>query len=184
MLYIDFTDLEKRKPHFTRPEILTQPGIPQQMHGTNPRTINGTAWWDETRKEAYAKNNYCCFACGTATGRLEAHEVYSYERKKRKLRHVVIVRLVEVVALCTVCHAFIHRLRLRNITRKGESSSEYYSYVVAHGYDILVTNKLKVQTVSPLILTVPASRWILKIGRKEYPMRFTTEKEREKYYGG
>lgn len=96
------------KPVFTRPELLTHPHIPRQMAGVNPRTILGKAWWDGVRRLAYAENNYNCWACGenVPDKPLEAHEAYTFNYEDR------IMTFVEVVALCSDCHAFIHSGRL------------------------------------------------------------------------
>jgi len=94
------------KPNFTRPKLLLHPPIPSQLRGVNPRTIKGQEWWDVVRRQAYGKNNYCCWACGMycldTPGPLEAHECYNYDYGTYK------ASLKEIVALCCKCHSFIH----------------------------------------------------------------------------
>ena len=96
------------KPNFTRPELLLHPSIPLHLSGKNPRTIKGQEWWDVVRREAYRKNNFCCWACGVFQleaeykHTLDAHECYIYDYDKLEARPG------EVVALCYACHMFIH----------------------------------------------------------------------------
>lgn len=108
MISLDFTE----KPRCPRPALLLHPPIPLTLSGVNPRTIRGAEWWDAIRKEAYAKYDYHCWACDvhrldTKSQRLDAHECYTYNYKRKR------AYLVEVVALCRDCHYFIHWLRVR-----------------------------------------------------------------------
>lgn len=125
------------KPRFTRPELLYHLPIPATLHGVNPRTIEGKEWWDAVRKDAYARNNECCFACGTfqldVAGPhqwLEAHECYDYDFE----RYVLTYR--EVVALCPYCHKFIHWLGLR-------ATPKTMREVLAHGLCVMEKAGLK-----------------------------------------
>ena len=103
------------------PEILSQPNIPQPLHGLSPRVINGDAWWNATRKEVYARYDYHCIACGVhkteAQGPkwLEAHEVYDFDYAKG----IATVKSIE--PLCHYCHNFIHSGRLEAIINKEKS---------------------------------------------------------------
>jgi len=104
------------KPLFTRPELLLHHQIPLRLVGINSRTIEGKEWWDVVRKEAYAKNNYCCWACGTPRldapkCLLDAHECYEYEYDERR------AHFVGVVALCRDCHQFIHYRGIEDLRR-------------------------------------------------------------------
>lgn len=101
--HIDLSNIGE--PAFKWPAILQHPTIPRAMWGLNPRTVLGQEWWDVQRKAAYAKNNYCCWACGaprTHTRLLEAHECYLIDYVEGTME----LRLV--VALDTLCHEFIH----------------------------------------------------------------------------
>lgn len=96
-------------PNFTRPELLLHSTIPPSLVGINPRTIKGPDWWNVVRREAYAKNNYCCWACGIPKidakyhQWLEGHECYDFNVATR------VATFTEVVALCHYCHSFIHK---------------------------------------------------------------------------
>jgi len=100
-------------PKFTRPELLLHPSVPKYLSGVNPRTINRQEWWDLVRKEVYAENNHCCYACGVYQldavyeQFLDAHETYTYDYKKFEAYPD------EIVALCRACHWFIHFRRVR-----------------------------------------------------------------------
>lgn len=115
---------------FTRPLLLAHPHIPSAMAGVNPRTIKGQAWWDVVRREAYAKNNHCCWACGTPAGEnrkhpaLEAHETYDIDYREARMV------FKEVVALCHMCHSFIHSRRLATMGAMGKIPKEYVKRVL------------------------------------------------------
>jgi hypothetical protein len=108
------------KPKFTRPELLLHPSVPKYLSGVNPRTIKGQEWWDVVRKGVYAENNFCCWACGVYQldavyeQFLDAHETYTYDYEEFEARPG------EVVALCQVCHWFIHFRRVRYLHIRKE----------------------------------------------------------------
>jgi len=116
-----------------RPALLTHPPIPAPLHGVNPRTAKGQKWWDETRYIAYEGNNRHCWACAARTNRLDAHECYDIDFTKG------IAVFVEVVALCKMCHAFIHSNRLTALTKAGIHALGYWEAVRDHGYSVLET---------------------------------------------
>jgi len=122
---------------FSDPIYLTHPNIPKPLHGQNPRTILGQTWWDKKRQETYAKNNYCCWACGISKYNakyhhwLEAHESYLIDYRQGE------ARLKEIVALCHSCHNFIHSGRMYMMYLKGELSKDKCLDILQHGFSIL-----------------------------------------------
>ena len=82
------------------PRILLHPNIPKPLHGINPRTVMGQAWWDVERKKAYAAAGFKCEACGVVKKDamfhqwLEAHEYFDYDYD------CGVLRLKKLVALC------------------------------------------------------------------------------------
>jgi len=113
------------QPRFQHPELLCHPWIPDSLFGVNPRTIRGAEWWDTQRAIAYRENNYCCWACGEPESEdnwLEAHESYTYDPLN------LILRFLDVSALCMKCHAFIHAGYLR---RRVAKSAVTYTDAVA-----------------------------------------------------
>lgn len=103
MISLNFTE----QPRIPRPALLLHPPIPLALSGINPRTIRGKEWWDVVRRETYPLHDYHCFACDvhqldTRSQRLDAHECYNYNYKRKR------AYFVEVVALCRDCHMFIH----------------------------------------------------------------------------
>lgn len=101
------------EPNFTRPELLLHHQIPRVLAGVNPRTIEGPDWWDTVRKEAYKRNHYCCWACGThrldtSDQLLDCHERYEYDYDKLE------AHFTGVAALCRLCHQFIHYYGMPN----------------------------------------------------------------------
>jgi len=132
---------EQKPPLFRRPELLTHPNLPKPLHGVNPRTVMGQKWWNEKRQEAYAKNNYCCWACGTHKSVslyrdwLEAHEAYEVDYPNGRME------IKEIVALCHACHNFIHSGRLYNTL--NEDNEGKFLFVLRRGLRILKENALQ-----------------------------------------
>jgi len=121
---------------FPIPKILTHPNIPKPLHGVNPRSVLGDLWWDHHRKEAYAKHDDRCWACGIHKKRadwhqwLEGHEFYDINYSAGT------VELVEIVALCHSCHNFIHSGRLWALLEKGEISEFKWHVIMKRGIEI------------------------------------------------
>lgn len=114
--------------------LLLHPSLPPPLNGVNPRTIMGKKWWDVKRTEAYEKHDWCCWACGIDTTylylrRLDAHEAYVFDGFE--------VRLDHIVALCTLCHAFIHVNRMNSMYDKGQIGYAECWEVENHGFQVL-----------------------------------------------
>jgi hypothetical protein len=182
-------------PKFKRPRLLTHPNIPKPLHGLAPRTMMGTAWWDERREEAYKKNNYCCWACGVSKTaarekkHLEAHEAYDFDYQQGT------ARLIEIVALCHYCHNFIHCGRLKNLAEKGEVSWRKFQDVMTHGLAVLETADLEPHWHLKAVMDpefvpppqpngiAPWSAWRLVIDGREFKSLFRSFEEWKAYYG-
>ena len=166
---------------FSDPIYLTHPNIPKPLHGQNPRTILGQAWWDKRRKIAYAENNYCCWACGISKYNakyhhwLEGHESYLIDYKRGE------ARLEKIIALCHSCHNFIHSGRLEMITMKGECSEEKYSDIMNHGYSILRVAGLHTIELDSKI--AKWDKWHLVIEGNKYYSKFKDIEDWADYYG-
>ncbi len=95
--------------------------IPTSLHGKNPRSINGKAWWERNRKATYEAAGYRCEVCGGVgkAHRLEAHERYEYDESGSPPCQ----RLLGLIALCPACHAVKHLYRTRIVaTQQGDPS--------------------------------------------------------------
>jgi hypothetical protein len=171
-----------QSPRFVRPEILTHPNIPKPLHGLAPRVILGDKWWNEQRKIAYAKNNYCCWACGIHQANakyhqwLEAHEMYKYDYKKGS------AELVEIVALCHSCHNFIHDGRMEMMVQSGKLEKEKYEDIIEHGMLILVTNKISRKSPKTTEIQQDWKKWHLVIDGKKYYSKFASIEEWHDFY--
>lgn len=125
-----------------RPELLLHPNIPKPLHGLNPRTIKGQAWWDVQRRQAYKEKDYHCWACGVHKSDalyhqwLEGHEYYEYDYVKG------LAKLKYVVALCHCCHNFIHSGKTEKDFLSHRISFERFKTILQHGTDILFKNNL------------------------------------------
>lgn len=125
------------------PELLLHPTVPPPLHGLSPREILGQKWWDVVRKEAYAKHDDTCHACGIHKSRafykkhLEGHEAYDIDYD------TCTVTLKEIVALCHLCHNFIHVGRLLTLYNQGVVSRNYVTTVLNHGVMVLSKGGLR-----------------------------------------
>jgi len=100
---------------------LTVEIIPTSLHGKNPRTVNGKAWWEGNRKKLYQAAGHRCEICG-GVGKhhaVEAHERYEYDEADRPPCQ----RLVGLIALCPACHGVKHLYRTHAFsTQQGDPS--------------------------------------------------------------
>lgn len=158
-----------------RPKLLLHPNLPMPLHGLNPRTLKGQPWWNEKRQEAYAKNDYHCWACGTHKSEakfhswLEAHEDYSIDYTIGRME------IREITSLCHACHNFIHSGRMYNMLEAGATSRTYVEAVLKHGIGVLQSAKLPMNghalTVCEMtgLAYYQASAVCLEHGVKEVP---------------
>jgi hypothetical protein len=174
-----FVNLET-KPKFKRPELLFHPPIPMPLHGVNPRSIMGKYEWDKLRREVYDINNDCCWACGVHRSEaqpspwLEAHELYDIDYKKGRMR------LREIVALCPLCHKYVHLRRLAALVEQRKRQPKTYQRVKAHGDALVAKYKPKPWwNVKKATKAMEKSKkkwrdWYLEYGGKRYYSRFMT----------
>jgi len=125
-----------------KPQILIHPNIPKPLHGINPRTINGTEWWNKIRGKVYEKYDYHCAACGTHKSEakkhkwLEAHEFWDINYLTG------VCKVDKIEPLCHYCHNFIHSGRLTMIMGSKKSKSEVFD-ILQHGFDVLSKTNLE-----------------------------------------
>ncbi len=189
-VHLDFSD-KHGGDVFKRPELLLHPPIPTSLYRVNPRNLEGQSWWNEVRRDAYAENDFHCFACGChqldvkgSQNWLEAHECYDYDWELRE------ITFREVVALCPYCHKFIHFI--------GIISKEYLGDVLEHGLLVLAEARMQLPDAQlsmakllyperfPLLRDVSAQAnrehrhklvqlmnyaWLLNYGGKQYDWR-------------
>lgn len=138
----------------------------------------GRKWWDEHRREAYAKHDQTCHACGIHKTKakykklLEAHEAYKIDWLQGR------VELEEIVALCHSCHNYIHRGLMEVMVSIGRMPEGKMLDILAHGERL-------VADLEPYVIPevwAPWSAWHLVIDGAEYAGRFYTEEEWHSYY--
>lgn len=179
-------DVTNQKPKFVYPYLLLHPQIPKPLHGVNPRTILGEAWWNEKRKEAYKENNYCCWACGSSERQpLEAHECY-------EINYIMgSAKLVQIVALCDLCHAFIHKGRIANLVEAKKMTIEEANEIMKHGE--MVTKSIDPLRLPDWLIETLSSRdgtlntakwtdWYLELEGKKYHSPHKSFEEWAAYY--
>ena len=183
MTFEEYTNAEQ-KVLIHEPELLLHPNIPKPLHGLNPRTIRGAKWWNIHRREAYAANNYHCWACSKyapydhdkkrfISEKLDAHEYYdiNYKEKTAKLK--------KIVALCKHCHATIHSGRLQAMFDIGENDIQWLWELSRHSQNIL-KKPLKIDTRD---YRQEWNDWRLIIDGVEYKSKFKNMEEWEAEYG-
>jgi hypothetical protein len=159
------------------------------MHGVNPRTIIGKKRWDKVRVRAYNRNNDCCWVCGVHRSRapvkrwLEAHEIYDIDYKKGRMK------LREIVALCRLCHSYVHRRRIEILVDKKKIQPKFLRRVLAHGERILNRtgakpwyNEAKMEK-GIASSKVKWHKWHLIFEGKKYYSKFKGPNAWQSYYG-
>lgn len=171
----------KKVKWISRPEVLLDPNIPKPMHGTAPREILGSKWWNATRKAAYASTGYCCIACKVHKSEarfrtwLEGHELYAIDYPKGRMVYL------ETIPLCHCCHAYIHSGRLEALLGKGQIAHAKYVIIIRHGDKVLREAEL----VKPADYEGPVAAWEdwrLVINGQEHEGQFKTFQEWKEHY--
>ena len=175
-----FLQPDRLIPGERSPRILLHPTIPQPLHGVNPRSILGQVWWDAQRKAAYTRYDYHCWACGYHKDSnpirkvLDAHESYSID-----YRHGL-MHLIEIVAVCYSCHAYIHSGRTNSRLEKGELKPRVYKMIQLHGDTILREAGLRrIRYQGPI---APWEQWRLVLDGVEYPPLYRSLKEWDAHF--
>jgi hypothetical protein len=165
-----------------RPALLLHPNVPKPLHGMSPRELLGTVWWDKARQEAYERANYCCQACGTPKTEaeyhkwLEAHETYVYDYKTGT------ATVSEIVALCHMCHNYIHSGRLKQLLQADKITTAKYWHIILHGDKLLKDAGL----IKPEPTTVNAAwnKWKIIIDGREFPTKWKSFDHWKNHYDG
>ena len=97
---------------------LTFEMVPEECWYSNLRSVLKPADWDRVRRYAYACAGGKCSICG-ASGRLEAHEQWSYDEGK------ALQKLENVIALCRNCHEVKHIGRTYMVGRGAEAMEHF-----------------------------------------------------------
>lgn len=147
------------KPFKPRPELLTTGQAPKALYGVNPRSIMGEEAWDKLRKQVYRESLGRCACCGDNPEQapMEAHELYDIDYEQARCY------LVEVVAMCSLCHLVAHR----DIhERSNHGSKTRLKKALYHCRDLLKQAKRRNSSKEN---KVPWYKWRLVWEGKEYP---------------
>lgn len=188
------------KPKWIYPGLLLHPNIPKPLHEVNPRSVKGDSWWNKMRQDAYARNNYCCWACGIHKSQakyhqwLEAHEAYEIDYASARMY------LVKVVALCHACHNYIHSGRMAMMVDSGEMQEAKYLEILDHGHNVLrllnakdnplvkdvpdfIANTIESYSRYTMLKEIPAwESWRMVIDGKDYEPKFKSLAEWVSHY--
>lgn len=138
-------EIKEPKLKFVRPELLLHPTVPDPLHSLSPRTLMTSKNWNITRRSSYSYNNYHCYACGKYAEydeknqrfvrlKLHAHECYKYDYM------LFTAELVEIVALCPLCHEGIHIRRSQALYDKGILDEESMWLIYTNRDNVLNLN--------------------------------------------
>ena len=92
--------------------------VPEECWYANLRSVLPKEDWDRIRRRAYARAEGRCSICG-APGRLEAHEVWSYDDETH------VQKLEDVIAVCPACHEVIHIGRTALLGREPQAQAHF-----------------------------------------------------------
>lgn len=109
--------------------------VPNDQMGISLKNGLKKSDWDKIRKIAIKKSNGVCACCGKKLSRFEAHEVWSYDEKKK------IRKLENIIAVCSLCHKGIHMNR-SFLCENIEEIENHYMKVNKCSYSEM-KNKLK-----------------------------------------
>lgn len=167
------------------PTLLLHPNVPKPLHGTAPRVVLGSNWWDRERRACYKAALDCCEACGVHKSRaksrqwVEAHETYEIDYRKGRAKYI------RSVSLCHFCHNFIHDGRLQALLEQGKIPHGKYRDILQHGEEILVRAGLarpshaeRETRIAEMVTNGQVAKWEdwrLQIGRKLYLPVYPTE---------
>lgn len=186
-----------------RPELLLHPQIPMPLHGLSPRSILGKRWWDTKRHAVYFRANFCCEACGVHKTQakyrqwLECHEDYKIDYEKGTME------INDFVALCHMCHNYIHNHRLSMLLAHGKVSERFVYDILTHGnevlkkanlplnpfavhiWNVLFSGENDIQTEIEIpFSTVKWSDWRMILEGKEYEPLWENEQAHMSHYSG
>ena len=82
--------------------------------------------WDSLRREVYQEFGYSCAICGAVNCRVNCHEVWEFDDRKK------IQKLVAFKSLCDHCHNIKHWGRTVALVHQGEYSSNYLEKLTQH----------------------------------------------------
>lgn len=104
--------------------------LPSAAWNCNLRTVLSKKGWDFIRKDAYSRAGGRCSVCNAETNRLEAHEVWEFDKAEKKQI------LKDVIAVCHACHSVIHigRTQLAGFEDKAIKHFEKVNKTDFQGY--------------------------------------------------
>jgi hypothetical protein len=100
--------------------------IPEGQWGKSLARLLPKSVWDMLRRDVYQKFNYSCCICGATNCRVNCHESWRFDDKKR------IQYLMYLQCLCDDCHMIRHWGRTVAVTLTGELPVDTITRLTKH----------------------------------------------------
>ena len=129
----------------------------------------------------YNLHDYRCFACGVhcdesqgISGRLDAHEDYRYNYIN------CTITLKRIVALCTLCHSYIHQGRMNALYDKGVIDESECEFIINHGERVLTgEGHIEMRMIAPEFHDEDWLNWCVVL---RFYSKFKNRQEWEDHY--
>ena len=114
--------------------------------------------WDEVRHRSYKEANYQCEICENADDKLNCHEVWGFDDRKK------IQKLLTILCLCVLCHDVKHFGRSSQVYDK-----KYQEKLIKHWCKVNSKTKMDFQKHLAEIRMINKKRagklYVVKVGR-------------------
>ena len=175
MGFLEYLDVKTSWLDKTRPELLLHPNIPKPLHGVNPRTVLGDAWWKKEKGVVHNKYGNICWACGETHTVYNVHETYKIDYIKCTSTYI------ESVLLCVDCHMYVHSGLMERLVLTGKMTVDERNRRLDLG-DKLIEDIDRLPDDYLVECKCKWSEWRLVIDGKSHKPKFKCEREWAEFY--